>query len=98
MEAAQEGHIEIVKFLISKNANIHAVTNTMDTCLTYACANGHTDIAQLLIRCGANVVSTCIFTYMYSTVVHCTCTCTCNHAILCTVNTYMYSIGNTYVL
>ena len=71
MEAAQEGHIEIVKFLISKNANIHAVTNTMDTCLTYACANGHTDIAQLLIRCGANVVSTCIFMYMYSTVSTC---------------------------
>ena len=77
MEAAQEGHIEIVKFLISKNANIHAVTNTMDTCLTYACANGHTDIAQLLIRCGANVVSTCIYMYMYST---------CNHTILCTVH------------
>ena len=57
MEAAQEGHIDIVKYLINKGANIHAVTNTMDTALTYACANGHTNIAELLISCGANVVS-----------------------------------------
>lgn len=56
MEAAQEGHIDIVKFLISKGANIHAVTNTLDTALTYACANGHTQIAELLISCGAEVV------------------------------------------
>ena len=56
MEAAQEGHIDIVKFLISKGANIHAVTNTLDTALTYACANGHTQISELLISCGAEVV------------------------------------------
>ena len=57
MEASQEGHIDIVKYLISKNAKIDAVTNTMDSALTYACANGHTVIADLLISCGANVVS-----------------------------------------
>ena len=57
MEASQEGHIEIVKYLISKGANIHAVTNTADTCLTYACANGHTNIAKLLLECGAVLVS-----------------------------------------
>ena len=57
MEAAQEGHIDIVQFLLNKGANIHAETNTMDTALTYACANGHTTIAELLINCGAKVVS-----------------------------------------
>ena len=57
MEASQEGHIDIVKYLISKGSNIHAVTNTMDTALTYACANGHTRIAEFLLSCGADVVS-----------------------------------------
>ena len=57
MEASQEGHIDIVKHLISKGSNINAITNTMDTALTYACANGHTRIAEFLISCGADVVS-----------------------------------------
>lgn len=61
MEASQEGHIDIVKYLISKHAKIDAVTNTMDSALTYACANGHTAIAELLISYGANVVS-----YLYN--------------------------------
>ena len=56
MEAAQEGHVDIVKFLIEKGANIHAETNTMDTALTYACANGHTTIADILLQCGAELV------------------------------------------
>jgi ankyrin repeat domain-containing protein 17 len=55
MEAAQEGHIDIVEYLINKEAKIDAVTNTMDSALTYACANGHTAIAELLMSCGANV-------------------------------------------
>lgn len=57
MEAAQEGHVNIVKFLIEKGANIHAVTNTGDSALTYACANGHTIIADILLQCGAELVS-----------------------------------------
>ena len=56
MEACQEGHVDIVKFLIRKNANIQAVTNTGDSPLTYGAANGHTGIVNLLISCGANVV------------------------------------------
>lgn len=56
MEAAQEGHIDIVKYLIMKKADVHAVTSTADSPLTYAAANGHTTICDILISCGANVV------------------------------------------
>ena len=49
--------MEIVKFLLEKGANIRAETNTGDTALTYACANGHTVIADILLNCGAVLVS-----------------------------------------
>ena len=57
MEAAQEGHVEIVKYLIEKGANVHAETSTQDTALTYASANGHTIISDILLQCGARLVS-----------------------------------------
>ena len=56
MEAAQEGHVDIVKFLIQRGANVHATTNTGDTALTFACASGHTLIADILLQCGADLV------------------------------------------
>uniref|UniRef100_A0A336L5G5 CSON003381 protein n=1 Tax=Culicoides sonorensis TaxID=179676 RepID=A0A336L5G5_CULSO len=49
MEAAQEGHIELVRFLLDNNANVHAQTQTGDTALAYACENGHTDVAEILL-------------------------------------------------
>ncbi|XP_022091038.1 ankyrin repeat and KH domain-containing protein mask-like isoform X2 [Acanthaster planci] len=55
MEAAQEGHVELVKFLLSKNANVRAVTATGDTALTYACENGHTDVADVLLAAWADL-------------------------------------------
>lgn len=58
MEAAQEGHLELVKYLLENNANVHAQTQTGDTALTYACENGHTDVADLLLQYGADLVST----------------------------------------
>lgn len=58
MEAAQEGHVDIVKFLIQRGASVHATTNTGDTALTFACASGHTLIADILLQCGADLVST----------------------------------------
>ena len=56
MEASQEGHVSIVRYLIQKGANIHGVTSTGDSALTYACANGHTIIVDILLGCGAELV------------------------------------------
>lgn len=55
MEAAQEGHIELVRFLLENRANVHAQTQTGDTALTYACENGHTDVAEVLLQYGAEL-------------------------------------------
>lgn len=60
MEAAQEGHMELVKYLLENNADVHAQTQTGDTALTYACENGHTDVADLLLQYGADLVSATI--------------------------------------
>lgn len=57
MEAAQEGHLELVKFLIDEGSNVHATTGTGDTALTYACENGHTDVAEILIMADCKLVS-----------------------------------------
>uniref|UniRef100_A0A8D8UUR8 Ankyrin repeat and KH domain-containing protein 1 n=1 Tax=Cacopsylla melanoneura TaxID=428564 RepID=A0A8D8UUR8_9HEMI len=55
MEAAQEGHLELVRYLLDAGAQVHAKTQTGDTALTYACENGHTDVADLLLSYGANL-------------------------------------------
>lgn len=60
MEASQEGHVNIVKFLLERGAKVHAETSTGDTALTYACANGHTLIASILLQCGAELVRVCV--------------------------------------
>lgn len=57
MEAAQEGHLELVKYLLDNCADVHAQTTSADTALTYACENGHTDVADMLLQFGANLVS-----------------------------------------
>lgn len=57
MEAAQEGHLDLVRYLLETNANVHAQTQTGDTALTYACENGHTDVAELLLQFGSDLVS-----------------------------------------
>jgi ankyrin repeat domain-containing protein 17 len=56
MEAAQEGHADLVKFLLEKGASIDATTSTSDTALTFACANGHTDVVEILLEAGAELV------------------------------------------
>lgn len=38
-------------------SNVHAQTGTGDTALTYACENGHTDVAEVLLVHGAELVS-----------------------------------------
>nr|XP_042905187.1 ankyrin repeat and KH domain-containing protein 1 isoform X1 [Parasteatoda tepidariorum] len=55
MEAAQEGHIELVRYLITAGANVNATTATGDTALTYACENGHTDVADMLLQAHAKL-------------------------------------------
>lgn len=40
----------------SSGANVHATTATGDTALTYACENGHTDVADVLLQAGADLV------------------------------------------
>ncbi|XP_076074995.1 ankyrin repeat and KH domain-containing protein 1-like isoform X3 [Mytilus galloprovincialis] len=55
MEAAQEGHLELVKYLLKAGSNVHAQTGTGDTALTYACENGHTDVAEVLLQHGAEL-------------------------------------------
>ncbi|KAL0275144.1 UNVERIFIED_CONTAM: hypothetical protein PYX00_003100 [Menopon gallinae] len=56
MEAAQEGHIELVRYLLEYyHANVNAQTQTGDTALTYACENGHTNVASLLLMYGAEL-------------------------------------------
>ncbi|XP_075065851.1 ankyrin repeat and KH domain-containing protein 1 isoform X2 [Mixophyes fleayi] len=55
MEAAQEGHLELVRYLLTAGANVQATTATGDTALTYACENGHTDVAEVLLQAGADL-------------------------------------------
>ncbi|KAK6627845.1 hypothetical protein RUM44_010324 [Polyplax serrata] len=56
MEAAQEGHLELVRYLLEYyHANVNAQTQTGDTALTYACENGHTEVATLLLMYGAEL-------------------------------------------
>ncbi|XP_046405893.1 uncharacterized protein LOC124170897 isoform X3 [Ischnura elegans] len=55
MEAAQEGHLDLVRYLLQSNGNVRAQTQTGDTALTYACENGHTDVADLLLTYQADL-------------------------------------------
>ncbi|KAI1285660.1 Ankyrin repeat and KH domain-containing protein 1 [Halotydeus destructor] len=55
MEAAQEGHMELVRHLLGCGSNINATTASGDTSLMYACENGHTDVAEILLDTGANL-------------------------------------------
>ena len=68
MEASQEGHVNIVNFLLSRGAKVHAETSTGDTALTYACANGHTLIADTLLQHGAELVSAYVHVHIPSLV------------------------------
>lgn len=54
MEAAQEGHLEIVKRLHQLGANVNA-TNSSETPLTLAAENGHLAVVKYLISVGAKV-------------------------------------------
>ena len=55
-----------MKYLIKANANVHQQTQTGDTALTYACENGHTDVAEVLLEAHAELVRESL-TLIYST-------------------------------
>ena len=65
MEAAQEGHLDLVKYLLENGALVNAQTGTGDTALTYACENGHTDVADLLLQYNAELVRLAVTTSLY---------------------------------
>jgi len=44
-------------YCVAAGADVHAETQTGDTSLTYACENGHTDVAKVLLERGAKLVS-----------------------------------------
>lgn len=46
----------LISWFCHLGANVHATTATGDTALTYACENGHTDVADVLLQAGANLV------------------------------------------
>jgi ankyrin repeat protein/L-ascorbate metabolism protein UlaG (beta-lactamase superfamily) len=53
--AAQGGHLELVKYLIAKGANINELNIQKETPLVYAAEGGHLKLAKLLIAKGASV-------------------------------------------
>ena len=55
MEAAHQGHVDLVKFLINSGADLHLETGGGDTALSFACENGHNEVAEILLNCGAKL-------------------------------------------
>lgn len=71
MEASQEGHTELVQYLIEMGAGVNQRTLAGDTgkwnegmifpvvnvilALAYACESGHTEVAEILLHAGAQV-------------------------------------------
>jgi len=53
--AANSGHIEIVKYLLSKGADIHAKTKANTTVLHYAALKGSLEIVKLLVEKGVEI-------------------------------------------
>lgn len=49
--------IVCVGVYVCAGANVNAQTFTKGTALTYACENGHTEVAEVLIHHGAELVS-----------------------------------------
>ena len=43
------------RYLLEAGAKVNAQTSTGDTALTYACENGHTEVADLLLKYGAEL-------------------------------------------
>ena len=53
--AAQKGHVYVVKVLIQNSADVNAVQKIKCTALHSAAQGGHVDIAKVLLENGADV-------------------------------------------
>ena len=47
--------LNLTRFLISNGADIHLETGGGDTALSFACENGHNEVAEILLNCGAKL-------------------------------------------
>jgi len=54
--AAAAGHLDIVRLLIQKGANVNSTTKTNSTPLRAACFDGHFEIVQYLVQSGAGEI------------------------------------------
>lgn len=55
MRAANLGHVEVVKTLLAKNANVHLLNWLSKSALNIAAKSGHTEIVRALLAANANV-------------------------------------------
>ncbi|XP_035720524.1 protein fem-1 homolog CG6966-like isoform X2 [Vespa mandarinia] len=53
--AAAAGHIELVKLLVQRGANVNSTTKTNSTPLRAACFDGHYEIIRFLVKNGADI-------------------------------------------
>lgn len=57
IHAAKHGFLQLVRYFLDRGEDVNAQTSTTaDTALTIACEYGHTEIADLLIQAGADLV------------------------------------------
>lgn len=53
--AAREGHLDIIKLLIEKGADINMTDKFCESCIFYSAMNGHYEVTEFLIENGANI-------------------------------------------
>jgi ankyrin repeat protein len=53
--ASAAGHLRIVKYLVSKGANVNSTTKSNSTALRAACFDGHLEIVKYLVENGADI-------------------------------------------
>jgi ankyrin repeat domain-containing protein 17 len=53
--ASYKGQVDMVKFLLERNADLEHKTDEMHTALMEACMDGHVEVARILIEHGSNV-------------------------------------------
>jgi ankyrin repeat protein len=53
--ASAAGHLKIVKYLVSKGANVNSTTKSNSTALRAACFDGHVEIVKFLVENNADI-------------------------------------------